>query len=115
MRAWDDEMRKAGVLLASEGLVPSWSSKGVVFSGRGRRPRVVDGPFAEAKEVVAGFTIIDVSSEDEAIEWATRCPVDLFLQPGQEFLGVEVRRIGEIPQEASEDEATAAVLESIAR
>lgn len=65
-----DETAKAGVLLAAEGVHASSRGARLTFSG-GKRT-ITDGPFAEAKELIAGFAIIEVSSKDEAIEWATR-------------------------------------------
>jgi hypothetical protein len=72
MTAFNEELVKAGVMLAGEGLKPSSQGKRMVFAG-GRRS-VVDGPFAEAKELVAGFWLWQVRSMDEALEWARRCP-----------------------------------------
>ena len=72
---YNEDMVKAGVLLASEGLNPQAKPAQVGTSG-GKR-RVIDGPFAESKELVGGFYLIDVKSRDEAIEWALRCPVGL--------------------------------------
>ena len=73
MRKYDAELRKAGVLLAEEGLHPT--SKGRRVKMTGGKPVVTDGPFAEAKEVVAGFWIIQAKSMEEAVEWAKRCPL----------------------------------------
>ncbi|HMF54190.1 MAG TPA: YciI family protein [Edaphobacter sp.] len=67
-----DEMRRAGVLLAGDWLQPSSKGARIVASGRGKT--VVDGPFAEIKELIAGFILIDVPSMEEAIAWAQRCP-----------------------------------------
>ena len=72
MMAFNEELVKAGVMLAGEGLHPSSKSARIKFSGDKRT--VVDGPFAETKELVAGFWIWKVKSLDEAIEWAKRCP-----------------------------------------
>src|SRR5437763_7733960 len=72
MGKFNEELAQAGVLLAGEGLHPSSRGKRVHFSGD--RRTVIDGPFAETKELVAGFWIWKVSSLDEAIEWAKRCP-----------------------------------------
>ena len=72
MGKYNEELVKAGVMLAGEGLHASSKGARVVFSGD--RPTVVDGPFTEAKELVAGFWLWQVSSMDEAIEWAKRCP-----------------------------------------
>ena len=72
MAAYNEEMVKAGVMLAGEGLQPSSKGARVKFSG-GKRT-VTDGPFAEAKELVAGFWLIQVKSKEEAIEWVKRWP-----------------------------------------
>ena len=72
---YNEVMMRAGVLLASEGLNPNGARGRVVVSG-GKR-NVVDGPFAESKELVGGFYLIEVKSKEEAIEWALRCPVGL--------------------------------------
>ncbi|HEY7878041.1 MAG TPA: YciI family protein [Gemmatimonadaceae bacterium] len=72
MLAYNETLVKAGVMLEGEGLQPS--SKGVRVKFSGGKPRVVDGPFAEAKELIAGFTMLQVKSKDEAIEWAKRWP-----------------------------------------
>jgi len=72
MGKYNDELTKAGVLLALEGLQPG--SKGARVAFRGGRPSVTDGPFAEAKEMVGGFWLIQAKSKQEAVEWASRCP-----------------------------------------
>ena len=72
MGEFNEEMVKAGVMLAGEGLHPSSKGARVTFSGQERS--VVDGPFAEAKELIAGYWLIQVKSLDEAIEWVKRCP-----------------------------------------
>jgi hypothetical protein len=72
MQKYNEDAVKAGVLLAAEGLTASSQGARVKFSGDERI--VTDGPFAEAKEVVAGFTIIRVKSKEEAIEWVKRAP-----------------------------------------
>lgn len=72
MGAFNEELVKAGIMVAGEGLHPS--SKGVRVSFSGDRRSIVDGPFAETKELVAGFWIWQVESMEEAIEWARRCP-----------------------------------------
>lgn len=72
MGKFNEEMVKAGVMLAGEGLQASSKGARVKFSG-GKRT-VIDGPFAETKELIAGFWLIQVKSKQEAIEWATRCP-----------------------------------------
>jgi hypothetical protein len=72
MMKYNEEMGKAGVLLTGEGLHPSSKAARIKFSGG--KPRIVDGPFAEAKELIAGFTMIEVKSREEAIEWVKRWP-----------------------------------------
>lgn len=72
MGDFNEEMVKAGVMLAGEGLQPSSKGARVRFSGDERT--VVDGPFAETKELIAGYWLIQVKSREEAIEWVKRCP-----------------------------------------
>ncbi len=72
MGAFNEELVKAGVMLAGDGLKPSSAGARVRFSGSQRT--VIDGPFAETKELIAGYWIWQVASLDEAIEWAKRCP-----------------------------------------
>jgi hypothetical protein len=72
MGAFNEELVKAGVMLAGEGIKPSSQGARVRFAGKART--VVDGPFAETKELVAGFWLWQVRSLEEAIEWARRCP-----------------------------------------
>lgn len=73
MRKYNDEMKKAGVLLLAEGLHAT--SKGFRIRVRDGKKIVTDGPFTEAKEVIAGFWLIQVNSKEEALEWAKRCPL----------------------------------------
>jgi hypothetical protein len=87
MGRYNQELRKAGMLLALDGLRPPSDGASVVFEGRGES-RVVDGPFAESKELVGGYWIIQARSSEEAIEWARRCP--------GEHCRVEVRPIFEM-------------------
>ncbi len=72
MGKFNEELVKAGVMLAGEGLHPSSKGKRVVFSGG--KKIVVDGPFAETKELIAGYWLWQVKNMDEALEWARRCP-----------------------------------------
>src|SRR6516225_9709193 len=72
MGKFNEELVKAGVMLAGEGLHPTSKAKRVHFSGTKRT--VIDGPFAETKELIAGFWLWQVRSMDEALEWAKRCP-----------------------------------------
>jgi len=101
MGRFNDQLMKAGVLLAGEGLHPS--SKGARITFDGDKKTVVDGPFAETKELVAGFWILQVKSFDEAVEWITRSP----FREGT----VEIRQVFEaedfgdaLPQEVREAE-----------
>ena len=74
MMAYNEEMIRAGVMLGGDGLKPSIRGARIKFS-RGK-PNVTDGPFAEAKELVAGYTIIQVGSREEALAWATKWPAE---------------------------------------
>ena len=74
MMKYNEDLQKAGVLLALDGLHPT--AKGARVSFRGGRPLVTDGPFAEAKEVIGGYWMIQVKSKEEAIEWAKRVPAE---------------------------------------
>ena len=90
MGKFNDELIKAGVLLAADGLQPSSKGARVRFNpGNGRT--VVDGPFAETKELIAGYWIWKVKSKDEALQWLTRCPHPF---PGQEA-EIEIRELYE--------------------
>jgi len=89
MGRYNEELAKAGVLLAAEGLHPSSKGARVRFSG-GKRI-VTDGPFTEAKELIAGFWLIQVKSKEEAIEWVKRCPNPF---PGTES-EIEIRQVFE--------------------
>ncbi len=72
MGKFNEELVNAGIMLAGEGLKPSSNGKRVAFDGPGRR--VIDGPFAETRELVAGYWIWEVKDMDEAVEWVKRCP-----------------------------------------
>jgi hypothetical protein len=72
MGKFNEELVKAGVMLAGDGLRPTSQGKRVQFSGRNRT--VIDGPFAETKELVAGFWLWQVRSIEEAVQWVKRCP-----------------------------------------
>ncbi|MCA2213299.1 YciI family protein [Jidongwangia harbinensis] len=74
MGAYNEELVKAGIMLAGEGLKPSAAGAKVVFEGG--TTSVVDGPFTESKEIIAGYWIWQVASLEEAVEWAKRCPND---------------------------------------
>jgi hypothetical protein len=90
MQKYNEELVKAGVLLAAEGLGPTSKGARVKFSGDERT--VIDGPFAEAKEIVAGFTIIKVNSLAEAIEWVKRAPN---VSPNGEGV-IEIRKLMDV-------------------
>jgi hypothetical protein len=90
MGKFNEELVKAGVLLAGEGLAPSSEGARVVFSGTAEAPKVVDGPFAETKELVGGFWILQCRDREECIEWIKRMP-----NPGGEAGEVEIRRVAE--------------------
>ena len=72
MGRFNDELEKAGILVTADGLTPSSQGKRVAFDGPGRR--VIDGPFTETKELVAGFWLWNVKDMDEAVAWVKRCP-----------------------------------------
>jgi hypothetical protein len=88
MGRYNEELVKAGVMLAGEGLHPSSKGARVRFEGKDRT--VVDGPFAETKELVAGFWLIQVKSREEAIEWVKRCP-----NPMEGSSEIEIRQVFE--------------------
>jgi hypothetical protein len=88
MGNFNEELAKAGVLLAAEGLQPSSKGARVRFSGA--KQTVIDGPFTEAKELIAGFWLWQVKSKDEAIEWVKRCP-----NPAGEDFEIEIRQVSE--------------------
>jgi hypothetical protein len=85
MGKYNEELVKAGIMVAGEGLHPSSRGKRITFSGS--TPTVTDGPFAETKELIAGFWLWKVKSMDEAVEWARRCPNPM---PGEEGV-LEIR------------------------
>jgi len=89
MGKYNEELSKAGVLLALDGLHPSSKGAKVRFSGKSRT--VIDGPFTEAKELIAGFWILQVKSLEEAIEWVKRAP-----NGSADDYEVEIRQIGEM-------------------
>ena len=88
MGNYNEELVKAGIMLAGEGLHPSSKGKRVRFSGTKRT--VIDGPFAETKELIAGFWLWQVKSMDEAVEWLKRCP-----NPHDEETEIEIRPVFE--------------------
>jgi hypothetical protein len=91
MMKYNEELVKAGVMQAGEGLHPSSKGARVKFSGKNRT--VIDGPFAETKELIAGFWLWNVKSREEAIEWVKRCPNPM---PGDSE--IEIRQVFESPE-----------------
>jgi hypothetical protein len=93
MMKYNETLQKAGVLLALDGLHPP--SAGVRVSFSGGKPKVIDGPFTEAKEVVGGYWMIQVKSKEEAIEWASRCPAS-----DNEVIEIrQVQELSEFPED----------------
>ena len=81
MTRYNDELVAAGIMLGGDGLTPSRRGKRVRISSDGKQRQVIDGPFTETRELVAGFWIWEVKSMEEALEWARRCPAPM---PGEE-------------------------------
>jgi hypothetical protein len=106
MMKYNESLQKAGVLLALDGLHPP--SMGARVSFAGGKPRVVDGPFPEAKEVLGGYWMIQVKSRAEAIEWASRCP-------GSENEMIEVRQVQEMADFPPDVQQAAAGFEELQR
>jgi hypothetical protein len=96
MAKFNEEMLKAGIMLDGNGLQPSSKGARIRFSGKNRT--VIDGPFAETKELVAGYWIIQVKSKEEAIEWMKRCP-----NPHPEDCEIEIRQVFELEDFAPSD------------
>jgi len=95
MGKFNEELVKAGVLLAADGLQPSSKGKRVRFSGEKRT--VIDGPFSETKELIAGFWLWQVRSMEEAVEWVKRCP-----NPHEGEAEIEIRQVFEAEDFGSE-------------
>lgn len=95
MGKFNEELHKAGIVLAAEGLQPSSKGARVRFSGKDRS--VTDGPFAETKELIAGFWLWQVRSLEEAIEWVKRCP-----NPFHTESEIEIRQVFELEDFASQ-------------
>jgi hypothetical protein len=106
MMKYNEELQKAGVLLALDGLHPPSSGARVSFAGG--TPKVTDGPFAEAKEVVGGYWMIQVRSKEEAIEWAKRAPM------GENEI-IEVRQVQEMQDFPPDVQQAAAGFEEMQR
>ena len=101
MMKYNESLSKAGVLIALDGLHPP--SMGARVSFAGGRPRVTDGPFPEAKEVLGGYWMIQVRSRDEAIAWASRCPA------GDNEV-IEIRQVQELEDFPADVQKVAAAL-----
>lgn len=104
MMKYNEDLAKAGVLLSLDGLAPP--SAGVRVSYSGGKPKVIDGPFAEAKECVGGYWMIQVKSKEEAIEWAKRAPM------GDHEI-IEVRQVHEMEDFPADVQAAAAGFEEL--
>ena len=98
MGRYNDELAKAGILLAAEGLKPTSAAKRVHFDGASRT--VIDGPFAETKELIAGFWLWQVHSMEEAVEWLKKCP-----NPMMSASDVDIRPLFEMEDYAQWDDA----------
>lgn len=96
MMKYNESLQQAGVLLALDGLHPPSMGARITFAGG--KPKVTDGPFAEAKEVLGGYWMIQVKSKEEAIEWASRCPAS-----GNEIIEVrQVQEMSDFPPDVQE-------------
>lgn len=104
MMKYNEELQKAGVLLALDGLHPP--SMGARVSFKGGQPKITDGPFSEAKEVLGGYWMIDVKSKEEAVAWAARCP-------GGENEIIEVRQVQEMSDFPADVQEAAAGFEAL--
>jgi hypothetical protein len=103
MMKYNEELVKAGVLLAGEGLHPSSSGIRISYPTPGGKPVVTDGPFAETKELIAGFWLIQVKSREEAIAWAMRAPDPHGGGEGQ----IELRQVFDAPELTQDPETLA--------
>ena len=112
MMKYNEELAKAGVLVSLDGLHPS--SKGARVYFPGGKPKVQDGPFTEAKEIVGGFWMLDVKSKEEAVEWAKRVPATNtnFVELRQVF---EIEDFPEDVQRAADNSTVKSAIENRAR
>lgn len=104
MMKYNEELKKAGVLLGLDGLHPPSAGARVSFAGG--KPTVTDGPFAESREVVGGYWMIQVKSRQEAIEWAKRCP-------GSDNEVIEIRQVQEFADFPADVQKAAAGFEDL--
>ena len=96
MMKYNESLQKAGVLLALDGLHPPSTGARITFAGG--KPAVTDGPFAETKEVIGGYWIIQAKSKEEAVQWASRCPAS----PGDVIEVRQVHEFAEFPADIQE-------------
>ncbi len=106
MMKYNEDLQKAGVLLALDGLQPPSTGARVSFSGG--KPKVTDGPFAETKEVIGGYWMIQVKSKQEAIDWASRCPAS-------DNEVIEIRQVQEMADFPDEVKKAAAGFDELKR
>lgn len=107
MGRYNEELARAGVLVAAEGLHPTSNAIRISYPEPGGKPKVMDGPFTEAKEIIAGYTLIEVKSREEAIEWAMRMPDPHGFGEGQ----IELRQIFEASELTQDPDAVARIEE----
>lgn len=103
MRRFNEELARAGAFVAAEGLHPSSSAIRISYPEPGGKPKVLDGPFTEAKELIAGFTWIEVKSREEAIQWAMRMPDPHGFGEGE----IELRQVYDAAEWTQDPEALA--------
>lgn len=103
MQKYNEELVKAGVLLAADGLKPSSGGIRISYPEPGGKPQVIDGPFTEAKEMIAGYTLIEVKSKEEALEWALRMPDPHGFGQGE----IELRQVSEAEDLTDDPESIA--------
>ncbi|MED3572677.1 YciI family protein [Cytobacillus praedii] len=103
MQKYNEELVRAGVLLAADGLMSSSNGIRISYPEPGGKPKIMDGPFTEAKELIAGYTLIEVKSREEAIEWALRMPDPHGFGQGE----IELRQVFEIEELTNNDDLLA--------
>ncbi|SFD97791.1 Uncharacterized conserved protein [Paenibacillus catalpae] len=103
MQKYNEELVKAGVMLAADGLHSSANAVRISYPEPGGKPKLVDGPFTEAKEMIAGYTLIEVKSREEALEWALRMPDPHGFGQGE----IELRQVFEFEELLGDPESRA--------
>lgn len=103
MMKYNEELVKAGVLVAADGLHPTSNAIRISYPEPGGKPKITDGPFTETKELIAGYTMIEVNSREEAIEWALRMPDPHGFGQGE----IELRQVFEAPELTEDPELLA--------